>query len=201
MRPPMFGPEPFEGHPDFFVSAKTTAGPIPARHAALRIALVQASLDPAVRSISHVATANVGSDPVEVDAVVLARDDGRFVLDVVAARRPLKLDQAGACGVALRGLGLASLTVTSADLSAEPRRSNVDLVWSHRGRAVPLDLRLQILRILVDDGPMQLDRLLRSVVSGREPAAAVMSLACSDLLELDLTSGPIGPATLVRSRA
>jgi hypothetical protein len=66
MRPPMFCPKPFEGHPDFFVSAKTTAGPIPANHAALRIALVQASLDPAVRSISHVATAYVGTGPVEV---------------------------------------------------------------------------------------------------------------------------------------
>jgi hypothetical protein len=199
MRPPLYGPK-AEGHPDFFMSAKTKAGPIPARHPALRSALVLASLDPSVRSIVHVARANVGSDPVDVDAVVLARDDGRFVLDVVPARRPLKFDEAALRGIALRSLGLASLTVTSEDLAIEPRRSNVDLVWSHRGRSVALDLRLGIIQVLLDDGPLSLGQLLQRVRADREPAAAVMALACDDLLELDLTSDRIGPATTVRSR-
>ncbi len=166
----------------------------------LRAALVQASLDPIVRSISHVAVADVGSAPVEVDAMVVVRDDGRFVLDVVPARQARKFDEEGLRGVALRGLGLASLVVTSDDLAAEPRRSNVDLVWSHRGRAVPIDLRLRILQILADDGPLPLGGLLQAVRSERDPAAAVLSLACDDLVELDLTSGPIGPATVVRTR-
>jgi hypothetical protein len=200
MRPPTFDDGARRGHPDFFVSAKTT-GPIRARHPALRTALVHASLDPAVRSISHAAAGTGGSATVALDAVVLARDDGRFVLDVVAARPPLKFDEAALRGIALRSLGLASLTVTSDDLSAEPRRSNADLVWSHRGRSVALDLRLGILQVLFDDGPLSLGQLLQRVRADREPAAAVMALACDDLLEIDLGSDRIGPSTVVRSRA
>jgi hypothetical protein len=182
--------------PDFFVSAKTSTA-IRARHPALREALVQASLDPAVRSIGFVASAPAASGQVKVDAVVVQRDDGRYLLDVIPARP----DDGGLHRDALRALGLPPLLVTFEDLRAEPRRSNVDLVWSHHGRAVPLDLRLCILQVLVDDGPLRLGQLLERIRTDREPAAAVMSLACSDLLELDLTSDRIGPATLVRSRS
>lgn len=187
------------GHPDLFVSAKT-ASPVRARHPALRVALVQSSLDPAVRSISHVPSAVVASAPVELDAVVLTRDDGRFHLDCVPARRLRELDEEGLFQLALRDLGLGTLTMTADDLRREPLRSNRDLVWSYNGRPVPIDLRVRILQILVDDGPMALDRLLRSVVSAHDPAAAVLALACANLLELDLTSGPIGLSTTVRSR-
>jgi hypothetical protein len=182
--------------PDFFVSAKTST-PVRARHPALREALVQASLDPAVRSIGCVASAPVASGQVELDAIVLQRDDGRYLLDVVPARP----NDGGPQRDALRALGIPPLVVTSEDLRAEPHRSNVDLVWSHHGRAVALDLRLCILQLLSDDGPLRLGQLLERIRTDREPAAAVMSLACSDLLELDLTSDRIGPATMVRSRS
>jgi hypothetical protein len=188
------------GRPDLFVSAKTPTA-IRARHPALREALVQASLDPAVRSIGYVASALVASDQVELDAVVVTRDDGLFHLDVVQARRIRDVDEERIFRLALIRLGIASLVVTAEDLRAEPMRANRDLVWSHRGRAVAVDLRLSILQLLADDGPMPLDRLLRSLVCGRDPAAAVMALACDDLLELDLTSDRIGPTTVVRSRS
>ena len=83
---------------------------------------------------------------------------------------------------------------------AERPRSDRDLVGSRRGRAVPLHLRLQILRTLADDGPLTLDRLLRSLVCECDPAAAVLSLCREGLLELDPELGPIGPSTVVRSR-
>ncbi|MDE5465948.1 hypothetical protein [Bradyrhizobium sp. CSS354] len=200
MHPPDFGPTAHRGRPDLFVSAKTTSGPIPARHPALRTALVQSSLDPAVRAIHHVASAPVGAAPVEVDAVVVARDDGSFVLDVVPARLPRSFDEEILRGIALRGLGVGSLVVTSEHLAAEPRRSNVDFVWSHRGQPVAIGLRLGILQILAEDGPLPLGRLLQSVRSDRDPAAAVLSLACDDQLEIDLASARIGPATTVRCR-
>lgn len=184
--------------PDLFLSAKCSA-PIPARHPALRAALVRASLDPKVRSISHVARAHVGSSSIEIDAVVIDRADGRYRLDVVPARRERDAIGESLCQLAAITLDLAPLVVTAEDLAAEPASANRDLVWSHHGRSVPIDLRLQILRILVDDGPLPLDRLLQGV-TGRDPAAAVMSLCCDDLLELDLSSGPIGPSTLVRTR-
>jgi hypothetical protein len=197
----MFSVKAGRGRPDLFSSAKTSS-PVPARHPALREALIQASLDPAVRSIGHVATAHVAASPVavDVDAVVLYRDDGRYHLDVVAARRLRDLEDEGLLQIALRDHELKSLVVTAEDVKAEPRCGNCRLVWSHHGRPVPIDLRMRILQILIDDGPMQLGRLLESVHSDREPSAAVMSLACLNLLELDLMSVPLGPDTMVRSR-
>lgn len=186
------------GRPDLFVSAKTPR-PIPCRHPALRDALVRASLDPAVQSISHVQTAPVASASLNVDVVAIHGDDGPYRLDVVPARRAHDAIEESLFQRAMIALALAPLVVTAEDLSAEPARANRDLVWSHRGRNVSVDLRLQILRLLTDDGPMTLDRLLAGV-SGRDPAAAVMALACDDLLELDLETGPIGPSTVVRTR-
>jgi hypothetical protein len=184
--------------PDVFVSAKC-AVPIPAPHPARREALIRASLDASVRRISHVASAVVAGSNVEMDVVMIGRDDGIFALDVVPARYRIDGRQ-GLVHRALRDLGHASLIVTAEDLDAEPARANRDLVWSHRGRTVAVDRRLEILRILVDDGPLPLDRLLRGV-SGRDPAASVMALACADLLELDLESALFGPSTEVRLRA
>jgi hypothetical protein len=60
---------------------------------------------------------------------------------------------------------------------------------------------MRILQALRDDGPMELGRLLEVIRADRDPSPSVMSLACDDLLELDLTSRPLGPATMVRSRA
>ncbi|MFK4381031.1 hypothetical protein [Bradyrhizobium sp. USDA 223] len=175
--------------------------PVPARHPALREALAIASLDPAVRAISHVATAPAGTaQVVEVDAVVLTRLDGRFYLDVVPARRIRSLDEEGLALIALRELGVKQLIVTAEDLRAEPRRSNVSLVWSYKDRPVSLPLRLRILKALADEGPMELGRLLEMISSDADPSPAVMSLACANLLELDLTSEPLGPSTMVRYR-
>ncbi|WLA63770.1 hypothetical protein [Bradyrhizobium diazoefficiens] len=177
--------------------------PIPARHPSLREALVQASLDPQVRSIAHIPSAHVASAPlerVEIDAVVLARDDGRFHLDVVPARRVRDLDDEGLALIALRELGLAPIVVTAEDLKREPRRGNCGIVWSYHSRFVPVGLRIQILQILRDEGPIELVRLLENIRSGGDPTPSVLSLACDDLLEIDLMSGPLGPSTLVRSR-
>lgn len=196
----MFIPQARRGRPDLFTSAKTNA-PVPARHAALRAALAIASLDPEVRAISHVATANAGpAQIVDVDAVVLTRIDGPYYLDVVPARRVRELDEEGLVLIALRELGLQQLVITAEDLRSEPRRSNVRLVWSYKDRPVSLPLRLRILKALADEGPMELGRLLEMISSDADPSPAVMSLACANLLEIDLTSGPLGPSTMVRSR-
>lgn len=188
------------GRPDFFVSAKAPA-PIPARHPALRAGLVPASLDPQVRAIGHVATAHVASVPVDLDAVVLTRQDGRFVLHIVPARRLHDVADEGLVQIALRDLDLKPLVVTAEDLKAEPRRSNVEQVWSHNRRFVPLGLRIRILQVLRDDGRVELVRLLESIQSDRDPTPSVLSLFCDDLLEIDLTSAPLGPLSIVRSRS
>jgi hypothetical protein len=55
-----------------------------------------------------------------------------------------------------------------------------------------------ILQMLLDEGPMPLGELLKSIRSERDPAPAVMALACSDLVYLDLVSQPLSPTTIVR---
>jgi hypothetical protein len=48
---------------------------------------------------------------------------------------------------------------------------------------------------------MSLGQLLKSVAGESDPAAAVMALACANLVCLDLLAQPLSPTTLVRSFA
>ena len=186
------------GH--LFISAKTSTA-VPARHLLVRDALVEASLDPTVRSIDYIASARVAAASVKIDAVVIVRDDGRYVLDVLEARLLRDLDAEGLAQIALRDLGLTPLTITRGDIQREPRFTNAKLVWEYRTHAVGITLRMRILGILAEDGPMTLARLLVSIQSDRAPSPAILALACSDLLELDLVSQPLGPSTIARSRS
>jgi hypothetical protein len=186
------------GH--LFISAKTSTA-IPSRNLLVRNALVEASLDPQVRSIDYVASARVAAASVKLDATVIVRDDGRYVLDVIESRALRDIDAEGLVQIALRDLGLTPLSITRADIQREPRFTNAKLVWSYRLCPVGISLRMKVLGILGEDGPMSLARLLSSIRSDRDPSAAIMALACSDLLELDLVSRPLGPATIARSRS
>src|SRR6266702_2120740 len=108
----MFPRKAAQGRFDLFVSAKTTTA-IPARYPALRDTLVQASLDPQVHAIGYVASAVVASKQIELGAVVVLRDDGRFLLDVVPARRVRDLEDEGLIQIALADLGLTPLIVSA----------------------------------------------------------------------------------------
>jgi hypothetical protein len=166
-----------------FVSAKTSTA-IPARCALVRDALVQASLDPAVRSIEFVPSARVGATPVDLGAIIIVRDDGRFYLDVVAARPLRDVEDEGLVLIALQNLGLTAITLTAADIQREPRFANSRLVWSYRLHPVGISMRMRVLQILADDGPMALSRLLSAVWSDRDPshAAPVMRAVVGSLL-------------------
>jgi hypothetical protein len=183
-----------------FISAKTSVA-IPTTCSLARDALIQATLDPQVRGIEFLAKAHVGASQVDLDATVIDRDDGRFVLDVVPARRVRDVEQEGLALIAYSRLGLSPITLTAADIEREPRFTNSRLVWSYRMHPVGISLRMRVLQILGDDAPMSLSRLLSAVRGDRDPSPAVMALACSDLIELDLVSRPIGPSTIVRTRS
>jgi hypothetical protein len=183
-----------------FISAKTSTA-IPARNLLVRDALVEASLDPSVRSIDYLASARVASASVRLDAVIIARDDGRYVLDVVEARPLRDMDAEGLAQIAFLDLGLTPLTMTRADIQREPRFTNARLVWHYRMHPVGISLRMRILGILGDDGPMTLARLLAAIRSDRDPSPAILALACSDLIELDLITRPLSPETIARSRS
>jgi hypothetical protein len=182
---------------DFFVSAKTRTA-IPVRHLAMRHALIQASLDPHVRSIGYVASAWVACEVFSLDAVIVEREDGRYVLDVVPARRLRDAGDKGLMLIAWDELELEPLVLTAEQIAREPRCSNANLVWSYHDITVPIGLRLRIQQLLLDVRAMPLGQLLKAVAGESDPAAAVMALACANLLSLDLLTRPLAPATLVR---
>jgi hypothetical protein len=183
-----------------FVSAKTTvASPTPC--SLVRDALIQATLDPQVCSIEFRAQARLAATQVALDAIVIARDDGWFYLDVVPARPVRDLDTEGMALIALAELGLMPITLTATDIRREPRFANSRLVWSYRLHPVGISMRMRVLQTLADDGPMSLSRLVFAVRSDRDPNPAILALACSGLIELDLVSRPLGPDTIARARA
>jgi hypothetical protein len=196
---PTFDKSTVQDPSDLFVSVKA-ATPIPAPHPAVREALIQASLDPRVRSISYVAAAVVASEQVDLGAIVVQRDDGRFLLDVVEARRIRNLEDEGLALIAIAELGLKPWVISAQQLRREPHYTNAQFVWLYNGHRVPRELRKRILGALRDREPMPLGELERSV-SDRDPSNDVMALVCADRLELDLTSQPLQLTTIVRSRS
>jgi hypothetical protein len=187
------------GRHELFVSAKTRTA-VPAGHHLVRDALAQASLDPQVRCIEYVPSAQVAAETVAVGAIVLVRDDGVYHLDVVPARPVRTIREGELAARAVEAMGLRPLRLTEIEIMGEPRYTNSREVWSHAGISVPVGLRMQVLTVLSEDGPMSLGRLLSSLRNGTDPAACIMSMACANLLELDLVSGPLGPKTIARSR-
>jgi hypothetical protein len=184
---------------NLFISAKTSVA-ITASCSLVRDALIEATLDPQVRSIDFLAKARVDAAQVDLSATIIVRDDGRFVLDVVPARPVRDVEQEGLALIAYSRLGLNQLTLTAADIKREPRYANSRLVWSYRLAPVGISMRMAVLQILADDGPMSLARLLSAIRADRDPNPAIMALACSDLIELDLVSRPLGPLTIARVR-
>jgi hypothetical protein len=138
---------------------------------------------------------------VDLDAIVVQRDDGRFLLDVVEARRIRNLEDEGLALIAIAELGLKPWVITAKELRREPRYTNAQYVWLYNGHRVPRELRKRILRALVAKESMQLGELERSVRSDRDPSNDVLALVCSGELELDMTSQPIQLTTIVKSRS
>ena len=181
-----------------FVSAKTTRA-IAVRCALFEDALVQASLDPSIRAIEPFPRSPLSPWPRE-PAVVVVRDDGRFVLRVKEA---IVHSEDGIPPPEFRtdAPQFPEIVLTEADLRSDPRCSNTRLVWSYRRRRVSAGLRFQITQTLREDGPMTLAQLMSAVRILGNSAAAVLVLACADLVELDLGAASLGPATVARDRA
>jgi hypothetical protein len=163
---------------DRFVSQKCGKRAIPVRHHLFRDALAQATLDTAVRSIDYIPTARIASTTVQVDAILIERDDSRFHLEVMEIRPRLSSSEIRLVAHALSSLGLRPWVLNEADILSEPRCTNVRTVWAHADHAVSIGLRLQVLGALTDEGAMPLAELLGRLRTDRDPAPAVMALAC-----------------------
>ena len=186
---------------DLFVSAKCSSAIPLCGRLLIEDALVQASLDPAVRTIGFLPAADLPAAQVGAGIIVVDRDDGRFWLNVVAARPARSLCEEQMAVAELASRGLRPIVLTPEEILQEPRFANARQVWSYRERPVGLSLRLQIIGTLEDEGPMKLGHLLAAIRSERDPAPAVLALTCADLIEIDLVSRPLGPATMLRGRS
>ena len=182
-----------------FACAKAR-GIIPVRSVSIHDLLVQRALDPCITSIAYVASAQFRGASIFVDAVVLDRGGKRVALDVPEVREPRNVDEDGLILLALSEQGIDVELVTLAQIKAEPLFSNARSVWQYRRRNVPFGLRLQILQVLTEEGPLKLSDLLRSVRNQEASAGAVLSLACADAVEIDLNETVLGPETIVNVR-
>jgi hypothetical protein len=189
----------FRQRPSLFTSAKTAAA-IPVAHNLVRDALVQAALDPAIREIEFIPTVACHDKVVALAAIVFRGDAGSQVLDIPEVRPLRSVDDEGLALLAIDQLGLTALMMTAADIRRQPRAANSSLVWNCRHTRVQISDRVRVLQALSEDGPMPLARLSSEVRWGIDPVAAVLALACCDLVELDLTTIPVGPETAVRRR-
>lgn len=186
---------------DHFVSAKTRGDTLPIRHPLIRTALTQATLDPAVRSIEYIATVPGLPPAWNAEAIAIERDGIRYHLDIVEARPRRSIAERLLAAQSLLDLGLRPLVRTESDVLREPRCTNCRTVFEYSGRPVKLELRMQILGVLAEESTLPLGELLGRLRSNRDPATAVMSLACEGIIELDLTSRPLGPLTSTRLRS
>lgn len=185
---------------ELFMSVKCGQRAVPARHALIRDALVQATLDPATQSIEYLPNIPTAPPNWNVDAIVIGRDDGRFHLDIVETRPRRSIAGHLMIAQALLELGLRPLVRTETDVMREPRCTNARTIFEYAGRPIDVGLRLQILGVLNDEGEMPLGELLGRVRSHRDPATAVMALACADLIELEIANTPLGPRTMTKLR-
>jgi hypothetical protein len=182
--------------PRLFVGPKSSAA-IPISSLLLRDAVLQATLDPAVRTIDFVPSARVDQATVKLNAVVLQRDDGRYMLDVVEARPLRDIDGEGLFLLALEQLKISTLELTAADIRKEPRFSNCREIWRHKAHPVSMGMRMGIQRALEDEGPLSILQLEAIVQSRFDIETAVFALACDAVLELDLDKTPLGHNTIV----
>jgi hypothetical protein len=168
----------------------------------VRDALIIAALDPAVRAIAPADPITIELDGVSVRHVPdfrLLTDGGGIVVDVyrpsraAATRRRFE-----AVAAAHAAQGLAYECRQPPQPFGPPTLMNARSVWACRRVTVAASDQVRALDLL-RSGPMPLAEAAQVIRDG-DGVAAILSLCCRDLIELDLASGPLGPETMVRRR-
>jgi hypothetical protein len=196
----MSGSNPLPRDAASFASAKT-ARVLKVASRPLLEALVQFTLDPSVRAIETARTIDIPGERVSSGEIVLLKDDGRWLLELIDGGRPRNREEEAFVHLARSRLGLPLLRVTSADLGRQPFASNCREVWGCRNTRVAVGDRVRILQALEEERTLGLIDAGREMRFARDPIAAVLALACADLVELDLVSARLGPDTRVARRA
>ena len=154
--------------------------PVVARSAFAHGALVLATLDPAVRSIVPPADPEATADLLMVDGArvrLLVVEDGA-VAPMGAADDP-------------------GLRVVSRD--GGPTSLHSFLIWACRRQRMDYSEQEAVVARLRARGPLPIADLADLVTSSPDPLAAVLGLACRDVVEIDVRQPP-GPDATVRAR-
>ncbi len=179
----------------YFISGKTPE-PVAYSSRATRVALIQLTLSPEIFLIQ---AAQPAEDSAEVRGpVILVAESGPAVV-----KFPEKNDIANGGTIdSLDGdtMDLPQLFLTAQGINRQPYADNCRLVWlCHDYLADPRD-RDRILRTLSDERDHTLTQAAKDCRYSGDPISAVLSLVCSDFIEADLQTSPLGPTTLVRAR-
>lgn len=159
---------------------------------------IQCSLDPDVRALTFVASSRFRGQTVEIGMMVAEFAQGRFVLDIVDDRPLRDIDSEGLHLLAIEERGFGVREFTAEEILVEPFASNCRRVWSHRFVDVPSRLTAAIKEALGSGGTMTVGDLAEAVGFEADFAPTLYSLACADLVELDLLSAlnantPVSP--------
>ncbi|MBM6581664.1 hypothetical protein ILT44_15815 [Microvirga sp. BT689] len=185
-----------------FLSAKARCA-IPVRNAAVRDFLVVASLDPAVLTLAP-------AEPVAIRIenqilahrpdVVVQYEDRTCAIDIYPPVQ-IRVRQAWFDGVRAShaDLGLPYELREAPGAPLAPLVLNARTVWGCRNHHVSAPEQVRILQHLKEAGVASLIEVA-AVVRGCDGVAAVLALACRNLVELDLSLAPLGPETPVRRR-
>lgn len=176
-----------------FVSFKTSRA-IPCGLPLRRDFMIQSTLDAGVRAIEYHPTIVLDDHAIKTDAIILDRDDGRYVIDFVDARPPGDPRAEGLLQLGFEQRCTGIIAVTAADVGREPRQSAARHVWFHASMTATSDDRAQVLDALDREGPVPLRSLPTLAATRRDTIQVVFALACEGSVDIDLRAGLDGRA-------
>lgn len=157
---------------------------------------VQLTLDPAVRSLSFVATLPLAGEQIEVGMLVAEHDDGCVAYDIVDERVDRDIDSEGLLLIALDQHDIILRAVDTFSICAQPLAHHCERIWEHRGLEIDHRLGLRIERALERDRLSV--RELGHAVGERNITPIVSNLICKRVLCTDLATFPDRDAWVAR---
>lgn len=149
---------------------------------------VQLTLDPAVRSLSFVATLPVAGEQIEVGMLVAGHDNGFVAYDIVDERVDRDIDTEGMLLIALDQHDITLRAVDTFSICAQPLASHCEGIWEHRGLKIDHHLGSRIERAL--ESCRLSVRELALAVRERNITPIVSNLICKRVLCTDLATFP-----------